>query len=323
MSQDSQNNAYTIAIDENNAGQRLDNYLIKHLKGVPKGHVYRIVRKGEVRVNKKRCKVQQRLLLGDMVRIPPLRTSQRSRLTPSRDDQTTILNTVIYEDDHLMIINKPAGWLVHGGSGSDYGIIETLKQAKQDSPYVELVHRLDKDTSGCLMIAKSRQMLLALHSMLSGHSNAISKVYMTLLKGQWTSNTQKVDSGYKLVVDKENTKAAQIDNEGKKAVSWFYPSAVFSQTSLMKVKIDTGRMHQIRVHAAHMNHPVAGDDKYGDFEFNHQIKKQYKLKRIFLHATQLKLVHPLSKKKLTITAPLPDDLSAVLELIKIESMQQH
>ena len=312
MPQESQNSAYTVIISENEAGQRLDNYLIKQLKGVPKGHLYRIVRKGEVRVNKKRSKVQQRLQQGDQVRIPPVRISQRERIVPGETRQAELLECVIFEDAHLLVLNKPARWSVHGGSGTDYGIIETLRLAREHSPYLELVHRLDKDTSGCLMVAKSRTCLLALQTMLSQHQGHILKQYLALVKGRWDLGKIKLDTGYALAVSGSKSKSAKVTESGKTAQSFFMPHRVFNLSSLIKINITTGRMHQIRVHAAHLDHPVAGDSKYGDFEFNRQMKKHYNLKRIFLHAGQLKFRHPMTQADLEINAPLPDELRSVI-----------
>ena len=310
--------AYYIKILEQQVGQRLDNFLLKELKGVPKSHVYRIVRKGEVRINKKRCKVQQRLELGDQVRIPPIRVSQRTTITPTQSAQDNLLESVLFEDEHLMILNKASGWAVHAGSGNDFGVIETLKTAKQNVPFIELVHRLDKDTSGCLMIAKSRKALLDLQQLLRTHDDRLSKTYLALLKGQWKAGNQKIDLGLKLRVDQANNKASQVDHEGKPAQTQFLPSRIFNDTSLMKVRISTGRMHQIRVHSAHLDHPVVGDRKYGDFEFNRHMRKTYGLNRIFLHASKLNFKHPISGQKMQFFAPIPESLKKVLTELENE-----
>ena len=318
MSNGNQITSYILTIDSNDAGQRLDNYLIKHLKGVPKGHLYRIVRKGEVRINKKRCRVSQRLEQGDLVRIPPIRVSQREQPLPSASSRNTVLNAIIYEDEHLIALNKPARWAVHGGSGTSNGIIETLKLAKENSPYIELVHRLDKDTSGCLLVAKSRNTLLALQQMLKSHDGQIEKRYAALIKGHWNRGSLKVDAGLSVHVDASKSKSVHVDKTGKSAITQLKPKRQFADLSLMDVIISTGRMHQIRVHCAHLDQPIAGDDKYGDFSFNKMMKKQYKLSRIFLHASQLKFEHPITKEKMLIKAPLADDLAHSLGLMENE-----
>ena len=315
MSNGNQITSYILTIDANEAGQRLDNYLIKHLKGVPKGHLYRIVRKGEVRVNKKRCRVSLRLVQGDQVRIPPLRVSQREQSVASETSIQTIFDSIIYEDPYLIAINKPARWAVHGGTGNENGIIETLKQAKSNSPYIELVHRLDKDTSGCLLVAKSRKSLLGLQQMLKSHDGQIQKYYTVMIKGHWTKGNIKVDTGLSLLMNAKKSKSVHVDRSGKSAITFFKPKKWYKDLSLMDVKISTGRMHQIRVHCAHLDHPVAGDSKYGDFSFNRQLKKQYQLNRIFLHARQLSFNHPITNQKILIKAPLADDLANSLSLI--------
>ena len=320
MSNGNQITSYILTIDSNDSGQRLDNYLIKHLKGVPKGHLYRIVRKGEVRVNKKRCRVHQRLEKGDQVRIPPLRVSQREQPLPSRSSMNAVVDSIIYEDEHLIALNKPARWAVHGGSGNDNGIIETLKLAKESSPYIELVHRLDKDTSGCLLVAKSRKTLLSLQQMLKSHDGQIEKHYTVMVKGHWNQGNLKVDAGLSLYLNAKNAKSVQVDQAGKTAITLFKPKNQYKQLSLMDVKISTGRMHQIRVHCAHLGYPVAGDSKYGDFNFNRQLKKQYQLGRIFLHACHISFNHPITNQIILIKAPLADDLAHSLSLIENEQV---
>ena len=320
MSNGNQITPYIVTIDLNDAGQRLDNFLIKHLKGVPKGHLYRIVRKGEVRVNKKRCRVSMRLEQGDLVRIPPIRVSQREQPLPSASSMKAILEAIIYEDEHIIALNKPARWAVHAGSGTDNGIIETLKLAKENSPYIELVHRLDKDTSGCLLIAKTRNTLLALQQMLKSHDGQIKKNYCALIKGRWTQGRLKVEAGLSLHLDAKNSKSVQINPSGKSAVTVLKAKKNYKTLSLMDISISTGRMHQIRVHCAHLDHPVAGDGKYGDFNFNRKLKKQYQLGRLFLHASDLRFKHPMTNQKIHIKAPLADDLKRSLELIENEQV---
>lgn len=307
-----------VKIDLNHAGQRLDNFLIKQLKGVPKSHIYRIVRKGEVRINKKRCKVQQRLEQGDEVRIPPIRVSHKTTAEPGAGARELMLQSILFEDEHLLILNKPAGWAVHSGSGNEFGVIETLKFAKPHTPFLELVHRLDKDTSGCLMIAKSRQVLTTLQQILRVHNNGIKKTYLALLKGKWLDGVRTIQVNLSVSKDSENFKSSRVDDQGKSASSEFKPSKVFTDSSLMKVEISTGRMHQIRVHAAHLNHPVIGDKKYGDFEFNREFRKEYGLNRIFLHASKLSFKHPVTRQKLSFFSPLPEELKRVLIQVEDE-----
>lgn len=315
MASSDPNKPYILTIESDEAGQRLDNYLIKHLKGVPRGHLYRIVRKGEVRVNKKRCRVSLRLQQGDQVRIPPLRVSRREAYPIPAGGQRTLLDSVIYEDPHMMVLNKPTRWAVHGGSGQQHGIIETLKQAKSNSSFVELVHRLDKDTSGCLLIAKSRSVLVRLQQMLKSHDGQIEKYYSVLVKGRWNRGTFTMNSALSLARNDNHSKYARVDHDGKTAITRLKPDRCYRDLSLLDARISTGRMHQIRVHCAHLGHPVAGDSKYGDFTLNRQLKRQYGLARIFLHARELRFQHPVSGRKISIEAPLADDLAKVLKRI--------
>jgi len=304
--------AIIVRIDAAHAGQRLDNFLFSQLKGVPKTWIYRVVRKGEVRVNKKRSKAHTRLESGDEVRIPPVRVAGRNSTSPSQSAMDAVLDTIIFEDEHLLIMNKPSGWPVHGGSGSDYGIIETLRAARPNMPFVELAHRLDKGTSGCLELARSRQALTGLQSQLRRHDASVKKVYTTLLQGRWRSGRQQVDVNLSNTVDQNHSRTIQADEQGKAAITEFSPTRVFALASLMKATITTGRMHQIRAHAVHLGHPVAGDDKYGNFGFNREMKKHYGLKRMFLHASRISFRHPLDDRSLSFNCPLPEELKRVL-----------
>lgn len=300
-----------VEIDDSHAGQRIDNFLMNYLKGVPKTHIYRIIRKGEVRVNKGRTKPVYKLLIGDIVRIPPIRVSN-AKIDPvgNEGDMLRLKNAIIYEDKGMIIINKPSGMAVHGGSGISLGVIETLRQMYPNEKRLELVHRLDRDTSGCLIIAKKVSVLRAFHEML--RNNQMQKTYVALLKGQLNEKEIKVTAPLRKFVTKSGERMVCVDkNEGKTATTLFYPKQIFSQATLVDVKLITGRTHQIRVHSLHLHHPIAGDDKYGDPQFNETMKKAG-LKRMFLHARSLRFEHPQSGEILNPVAPLDSQLTKVL-----------
>ena len=304
-----------VEIGEGSEGQRIDNFLVTHLKGVPKSRIYRIIRKGEVRVNKGRIKPEYRLKIGDQVRIPPIRVSEstQNKITPAGKALEWIDGSILYEDNHLLILNKPSGVAVHGGSGLNYGVIEALRAKRPDAPYLELVHRLDRETSGCLMIAKRRSMLRRLHELL--RSGGLDKTYMTLLKGQWQAGRCKVDLSLQKKTLKSGERVVTVDESGKSSLSLFDPVTIYKNTSLMRVELYTGRTHQIRVHAQHSGHPVAGDDRYGDREFN-KVMRKLGLKRLFLHAHSLSFVLEEPRKEINISAPLSEDLRAVLDQLE-------
>lgn len=311
------NQASFVEIDDDRAGQRIDNFLITQLKGVPKSHVYRVLRKGEVRVNKGRIKASYRLQAGDMVRIPPVRQSDASPvLKPQVSVLKAIEQSVLYEDKGLLIINKPSGLAVHGGSGLSYGVIEALRAMRPDAHYLELVHRLDRETSGCLIIAKKRSALRYLHELLRGESDGagIEKHYLALVKGQWRGGSRRVDAPLQKNTLRSGERMVRVDQGGKKALSIFSPVEVYRDCSLMDVELKTGRTHQIRVHAAHIGHPIAMDEKYGDESFNRLIKEQG-LRRLFLHARSLSFSDPDSGEMITVTAPLETDLENLLRSV--------
>lgn len=292
-------------IDEFAVGQRLDNYLLKHLKGVPKSHIYRVIRKGEVRVNKGRKKADYKLILNDVVRVPPIRVSE-SKPTKTSDSLKKLLTTsILYEDKGLLIINKPSGLAVHGGSGIDIGVIEALKDMYQVP--VELVHRIDRATSGVLLIAKQRCVLKNLHQQLLEHQ--MEKRYTALVKGKWSKKRHTIDAPLY-----QNSRCTVVDTQGRDALSHFQPLKNFDSidASLVEVLIETGRMHQIRVHGQYAGHPLAGDDKYGDKDFDHKVHAQG-LKRLFLHAHQLTFTNPTTNEIQTVKAPLPKELTELLE----------
>ena len=294
-------------VDEFSEGQRLDNYLLKHLKGVPKSHVYRVIRKGEVRVNKGRKKAEYKLQLDDVVRIPPIRVSESGQVEASDNLKQLLTDSVLYEDKGLLIINKPSGLAVHSGSGVTIGVIEALRSMYKDP--VELVHRLDRATSGILLIAKKRSVLKNLHEQLSQHQ--MEKRYTALVKGTWSKKRHTIDAPLY-----QNSRYTVVDAKGKEAISHFQPLKNFHQqdfeASLVEVLIETGRTHQIRAHAKHAGHPIAGDDKYGDPRFDAEIKTKG-LKRLFLHAHQLTFTNPLTNEIQKVQAPLTQDLQDFLK----------
>jgi 23S rRNA pseudouridine955/2504/2580 synthase len=304
------NKVQMLEIHAEQAGQRIDNFLVKVLKGVPKTLVYRILRKGEVRVNKGRIKPDYRLKEGDVVRIPPLRLSEPDKTTPGQRTLQRVREAIIHEDDVLLILNKPSGIAVHGGSGISYGIIEALRALRPEAPFLELVHRLDRDTSGCLIIAKRRSALRNLHEQMRG--DRMEKRYLALLKGQWKGGEKRVDAPLRKNILKSGERMVEVSPEGKPALSLFTPDTIYKGATLVSVKLITGRTHQVRVHARYLGMPIAGDDKYGDDEFNAAMK-QLGLKRLFLHAHRLGFEHPRTGERFQISAPLPDELTQVLD----------
>ena len=296
-----------VTVDDFSVGQRLDNYLIKQLKGVPRSRIYRIIRKGEVRVNKGRKKADYKLKAEDLIRIPPIRTSTEKEIKPSQGLLKTLENSVLYEDKGLLIINKIHGMAVHGGSGISVGIIEALKSQYKEP--IELVHRLDRSTSGCLLLAKKRSVLKSLHEQLVSHQ--LEKRYTALVKDTWNKKRHTIDAPIY-----QNSRYSVIDSKGKDSLSHFHPIKNFElgefNASLVEVSIETGRTHQIRVHAKFAGHPVAQDDKYGDAVFDQFMKKKG-LNRLFLHAKTLTFTNPLTNEIQKVSAPLPADLEAFLK----------
>ena len=296
-----------VTVDDFSVGQRLDNYLIKQLKGVPRSRIYRIIRKGEVRVNKGRKKADYKLKAEDLIRIPPIRTSTEKEIKPSQGLLKTLENSVLYEDKGLLIINKIHGMAVHGGSGISVGIIEALKSQYKEP--IELVHRLDRSTSGCLLLAKKRSVLKSLHEQLVSHQ--LEKRYTALVKDTWSKKRHTIDAPIY-----QNSRYSVIDSKGKDSLSHFHPIKNFElgefNASLVEVSIETGRTHQIRVHAKFAGHPVAQDDKYGDAVFDQFMKKKG-LNRLFLHAKTLTFTNPLTNEIQKVSAPLPADLEAFIK----------
>ena len=304
-----------VEISADLAGQRLDNFLLTRLKGAPRSLIYRIVRRGEVRVNKGRIRPEYRLKAGDTVRIPPLRLAPRS--APARPGERTLRQleaAILYEDDRLLVLNKPSGLAVHGGSGLSYGVIEGLRALRPTAPYLELVHRLDRETSGCLLIAKKRSALRRLHELL--RSNRMDKRYLALLKGQWRGGDREVTAPLQKNVLRSGERMVRVDPAGKPARSVFHPLAVSKTASLVEVKLETGRTHQVRVHAASLDQPIAGDDKYGDANFNRQLR-EVGLKRLFLHAQALRFQLTESEPAIEVSAPLDEELKQVLHRLNL------
>jgi 23S rRNA pseudouridine955/2504/2580 synthase len=300
-----------VEITEENSGQRIDNFLITKLKGVPKTRIYRIIRKGEVRVNKGRINNKYRLEQGDMVRIPPVRVAEREsmvELLPTL--KYSLEQEIIYEDDVLIVLNKPSGFAVHGGTGISSGVIEGLRVLRPDSRFLELAHRLDKDTSGCLLVAKKRSALKVLHDLFRG--DGVKKTYLALLVGQWERKKQQVTVPLLKNTGKSGERFVKVSKAGKFAETSFRRLNKYKDFTLVEASPKTGRTHQIRVHAAWLGHPIVGDNRYGVDEINRELKKKG-YKRLFLHAEQLQFKHPVTGDMISFKAPLPQELDALLK----------
>lgn len=306
-----------VEAGEGDAGQRLDNFLIRVLKGVPRTHVYRLLRKGEVRVNSKRAKPDQRVEAGDRIRLPPVRRPEPATGAAARPAsaslQAFLTAAIVYEDADLMVLNKPAGVAVHGGSGTSHGVIEALRAARPDLKELDLVHRLDRDTSGCLIVAKRRAALRNLHEQL--REGQAEKRYLALVCGKWDLGHKRIELPLATGERRGGERHVAVRSHGQMAVSTFRPVQFFGTVAtLMEVEIGTGKTHQIRVHAAYAGHPVAGDDKYGDRERN-AVLRDYGLNRMFLHAASIGVTRPGTREPLLVSAPLGDDLKAVLDAL--------
>ena len=308
----------TLLVDEESAGQRLDNFLLRHLKGVPKTHVYRIIRTGEVRINKGRVNADTRVQTGDMVRLPPVRVATvdvNAPVAPGREFP------VLMEDEQMLAIDKPAGVAVHGGSGVSFGVIEQLRQARPGARMLELVHRLDRDTSGVLLVAKKRSALTRLQDQFRDRETG--KTYMALVKGQWPSNKKVIDLPLQRYLipngvgegERRVRIAAKDDANAQRAITLVRVSRLVGDYSLLEVTIKTGRTHQIRVHLASQGYPIVGDDKYGDFELNKRLAAQG-MKRMFLHAWRLQFVHPQTGRSETVEAALPEELQNFIDHVQ-------
>lgn len=306
-----------LEVDEDSSGQRLDNFLMRHLKGVPKTHVYRIIRSGEVRINKGRVSAETRVQSGDMVRLPPVRISEKvaekaERPAPAKDFPALL------EDEHMVALSKPAGVAVHGGSGVSFGVIEQMRQARPDAKFLELVHRLDRETSGILLVAKKRSALINLQDQF--RERETGKTYLALVQGVWPANKKVIDLPLHKYLQADGERRVRVttqdDPEGMRSITLVKvrklleprPLQGLPGMSLLEVTIKTGRTHQIRVHLSSQGHPIVGDDKYGDFDLNRRVQKQG-LKRMFLHAWRLQFNHPASGERVELRAELPPELA--------------
>jgi 23S rRNA pseudouridine955/2504/2580 synthase len=324
MKQLSKETVNWLEVGAEESGQRIDNYLIRWLKGVPKSHVYRILRSGEVRVNKGRIGPDYRIQDGDRVRVPPIRTAQRDTPTLPKSGPRIEFD-ILYEDAALLVINKPSGLAVHGGSGISLGAIEQLRAARPTAKFLELVHRLDRDTSGVLMFAKKRSALTALHEQL--REGRVRKIYLALVSGHWRDAKRVVKASLqKHLLANGERRVAVNEKEGQAAHTIFRLRTTWTNStppfSLLEAELKTGRTHQIRVHLAHLGFPIAGDDKYGDFLLNKVLKKQI-LKRMFLHAFEAGITHPDSGEPLRFAAPLPAELESVITYLSDHSNKDH
>jgi 23S rRNA pseudouridine955/2504/2580 synthase len=290
-------------------GQRIDNYLLRVCKGVPKSHIYRILRSGEVRVDGRRAAPEYRLRAGDEVRIPPIRldTSEKPAVPHGREYR------IVHEDEALLAVDKPAGMAVHGGSGVSFGVIEQLRRQRPQARFLELAHRLDRETSGLLLIAKKRSALTALHDLF--RAGGIEKRYLALVKGRWLQPEQHIRLALHKYLTGEGERRVSVSPDGKAAHSIVRLAARWENFSLVEVELETGRTHQIRVHLAHHGFPLCGDDKYGDFSLNRILQKQG-LGRMFLHAARLSFTHPVTGQRLELTAALPAELRAFLQRLQ-------
>lgn len=290
-----------LEVGEEADAQRIDNFLFRHLKGVPKSHVYRVLRSGEVRVNSGRVKPEYRLQTGDRIRIPPVRVAE---LKPSRAKPVEF--PIVYEDAALLVVDKPSGTAVHGGSGVSFGVIESLRAARPQAKFLELVHRLDRDTSGLLMLAKKRSALVELHRML--REGEVDKRYTAVVSGRWPAELEELRQSLHKYVTSGGERRVSVQEDGKEAVTQVKTVRAGKEFSVLELRLLTGRTHQIRVHLAHAGHPVLGDDKYGDFPLNKELAKRG-VKRLLLHAGRLSLRHPLTGEALRFESKPPADMT--------------
>jgi 23S rRNA pseudouridine955/2504/2580 synthase len=299
--------ATTLEVGEEAAAQRIDNFLLRRLKGVPKSHVYRVLRSGEVRVNSGRVKPDYRLRLGDRVRVPPVRVAAPNAKAPPKPAEFPI----VFEDPALLVIDKPAGVAVHGGSGVSFGVIESLRAARPEAKMLELAHRLDRDTSGLLMVAKKRSALVELHRML--RDGEVEKVYVAIVKGVPAKKQFEIRESLHKHLTAGGERRVSVREAGLAALTKVRLLEKSREFSLLEVRLMTGRTHQIRVHLAHAGHPVLGDDKYGDFELNRALARQG-VKRLMLHAHRLSFKHPADPKPIRLESPLPDEMQRFCDM---------
>lgn len=316
MADVSKNTVTQAIITDDEQGQRLDNFLLKICKGVPKSHVYRIVRSGEIRVNRRRAEVHYRLQTGDVLRIPPIRLAQR-RTEDGDGGAFGAQLPILYEDDAFLVVDKPSGIAVHGGSGVSYGVIEALRRQRPQSRFLELAHRLDRETSGILLVGKKRSALTALHDMFreggsAGRNRGVDKRYLVLVKGRWLDPVRHVKLPLLKYLLDSGERRVRVSDEGKPSHTVFRLLARWEGFSLLEAELRSGRTHQIRVHLAHLGYPIAGDDKYGDFALNKVLSKAG-LKRMFLHAWKIEFPHPVNGTAKAFESPLPANLKAFMQ----------
>ena len=325
MAEVSKDNVTQAIIAEEEHGQRLDNYLLRICKGVPKSHIYRIIRSGEIRLNGRRVDASDRITTGDVLRIPPIRIAQRQEEVVAGAEIKVDL-PILHEDDAMLVVNKPAGIAVHGGSGVSFGVIEALRRQRPQARFLELAHRLDRETSGLLLIGKKRSALTALHDMFreggrSGMRGA-DKRYLLLVKGRWMDPVRHVKLPLLKYLLDSGERRVRVSDEGKASHTVFRLMARWEHFSLLEAELKTGRTHQIRVHSAHLGYPIAGDEKYGDFSLNRSLAKEG-LKRMFLHAWKMKFPHPAEEKEMALEAPLPQALDEFLKKLSSKEVQDY
>jgi len=313
MTKIGKNSVSLVTVDEGGEGQRIDNFLARHLKGVPKSHIYRILRSGEVRVDSKRVEATHRLQMGEVVRIPPVRVAAPAEKVGIAPAMPRFTESIVYEDDAMLVLDKPAGMAVHGGSGISRGVIEQLRWERPQAKFLELAHRLDRETSGILLVGKKRSALTKLHEMM--RENHMRKRYLVLVKGHWQEQKKRVVLPLKKYDLENGEKRVAVEAGGQHSETIFRLKQNLGEFSLLEAELVTGRTHQLRVQLAHLGFPIAGDDKYGDFALNKQLQKRG-LKRMFLHSAETALHHPLTGEQLKLIAPLPKELDKFLNCLK-------
>lgn len=308
------NSVAHVVIDDEEQGQRLDNFLIRRCKGVPKSHIYRILRSGEVRVNSRRVDATYRLCAGDNLRIPPIRIAERPKSEVDEAAKQRVDLPILFEDEAMLVIDKPEGIAVHGGSGVSFGVIEALRRQRPQAKFLELAHRLDRETSGILLVGKKRLALTALHDMFREHGAGADKRYLVLVKGRWMNNTQHVKLPLLKYLTENGERRVSVDAQGKASHTVFCLLARWPEMSLLEAQLKTGRTHQIRVHLAHLGFPILGDEKYGDFSLNKDLKRDG-LKRMALHAWRMAFRHPLTSGPMECVSPLPDGIGSYIAAV--------
>ncbi|VAY02462.1 Ribosomal large subunit pseudouridine synthase C [Arsenophonus endosymbiont of Aleurodicus dispersus] len=311
------NQVQFVTINNDQAGQRIDNFLFTRLKGIPKSRIYRLIRKGEVRINNGRINPEYKVQAGDFIRIPPVRLAKKQKnvISAKLGKVAILTDYILYEDQYLLVLNKPSGMAVHGGSGVNFGVIEALRALHPEAHFLELVHRLDLETSGVLLIAKKRSALRALHQQLS--QKKIQKQYVALVKGQWPSHIKVIQVPLLKVISQNGERIVKVNSNGKYSETYFQIKERISNATLVNAFPITGRTHQIRVHAQYAKHPIAYDNRYGDPNFDKELTFTG-LKRLFLHASSLIFIHPVTGEKLTFNAPLDQQLKICLALLRKE-----